>query len=70
LNEKALSVDKEKYGYTKQILRENMQKNINKDIIDLFINALNNIEIIHNDSNYLENEVNNIEAKISEISNL
>ena len=47
-----------------------MQKNINKDIIDLFINALNNIEIIHNDSNYLENEVNNIEAKISEISNL
>ena len=65
-----MSKDKEKYGYTKQILKENLQKSINKNIINLFINSLDDIENIHNNSDYLEKEVKNMETKISEINNL
>ena len=37
LNADVLSEDKEKYGYSKQILKENMEKKNNQNIIDLFI---------------------------------
>lgn len=37
LNAIVLSEDKEKYGYSKQILKENMEKKNNQNIIDLFI---------------------------------
>ena len=47
-----------------------MRGSINKDIINLFITALNNIENIHKNQDYLENEVKKIETKISEMSNL
>ena len=73
LDDKALTSlkkDKKKYEYTKKILEENMQGSINKDIINLFITALNNIENIHKNQDYLENEVKKIETKISEMSNL
>ena len=74
LDDNALSAEKknkEKYEETKQILRENMQKSqINKNITNLFIAALDNIENIHKNNNYLENEVKKIETKILEINNL
>jgi len=70
LNDIALSKDKEKYGYIKQIIKENMQKSNNKNIINLFINSLEDIENIHSNSDYLEKEVKNMETKISEITNL
>lgn len=47
-----------------------MQKAINKNIINLFINSLEDIENIHSNRDYLEKEVKNMETKISEITNL
>ena len=51
LNDSILSKNKEKYVYSKKILKENMNESIHKDIIDLFTNVLEDIESINKNNN-------------------
>ena len=68
LNMLALKKDKEKYGYTKEILNENLKnktesKEQNK-IFDIFTESLDDIEKLCEDNNSKEETVNNIQKKL------
>lgn len=60
LNLLALKKDTEKYGFTKEILRENFQKNQKNEIFDIFNNTLNDIEKLCEKEATKEETVNRI----------
>ena len=68
LNMLALKKDNEKYGYTKEILNENLKnKTENKEqnkIFDIFTESLYDIEKLSEDNNSKEETVNNIQKKL------
>ena len=64
LNQLALKKDKEKYGFTKEVLKENMQKKEKSEIFDIFNDTLENIEKLCENDNIKEETVNNIQKNL------
>jgi len=64
LNLLALKKDKEKYGFTKEILQENLKDKQNNLIFDLFNNSLNNIEKLCESNDSKEAAINNFQNKL------
>ena len=58
LNKLALKKDKEKYGFTKEILKENLEDKAKSKLFDLFINALDNIEKLCESNKSKEETIN------------
>ena len=61
LNLLALKKDKVKYGFTKEILQENLKEKEKSPIFDIFNNSLDNIETLYGSDNIKEKAISNIE---------
>lgn len=64
LNLLALKKDKEKYGFTKEVLNENLKKKENNQIFNIFNSSLDNIEKLCENNDTKEETVNNIINKL------
>lgn len=64
LNLLALKKDKEKYGFTKDILKENFKEKEKNKIFNLFNNSLDNIEKLCENNDAKEETVNDFQNKL------
>ena len=64
LNLLALKQDKEKYGFTKEILNENMKDKAKGPLFDFFNNSLNNIEKLCESNESKEETINQFESQL------
>ena len=64
LNLLALKKDKEKYGFTKEILSENLKDKAKSPLFDLFNQSLNNIEKLCESNESKEETINQFESKL------
>ena len=60
----ALKQDKEKYGFTKEILNENMKDKAKGPLFDFFNNSLNNIEKLCESNESKEETINQFESQL------
>jgi len=60
----ALKQDKEKYGFTKEILNENMKDKAKSPLFDFFNNSLNNIEKLCESNESKEETINQFESQL------
>ena len=64
LNKLALQKDEQKYGFTKEILNENMKNKQKSEIFDIFNNSLDNIEKLCESDNTREKHINDIQKNL------
>ena len=64
LNKLALQKDEQKYGFTKEILNENMKNKQKSEIFDIFNSSLDHIEQLCENDNAKEKTVNDIQKNL------
>ena len=64
MNKLALQKDEQKYGFTKEILNENMKNKQKSEIFDIFNSSLDNIETLCQSDIDKEKKINEIQNNL------